>query len=131
MPAGSAWRSLAALHPAWLFSLWALGPRCRAWTWSWWAVATACRWSRRDSPQVTLNTLTHRSPWTLAVYPLHFQSVLPSCFQRNVFVFKAPSTDLRNIQLIFKIFFLSVSISIPVILILFCSWPIIESLELG
>lgn len=70
---------------------------------------------------------THnRSPWTLAVYPLHFQSVPPSCFQRNVFVFKAPSTDLRTIQLIFKIFFLSVSISIPVILILFCSWPIIE-----
>lgn len=154
VPAGSAWRSLAALHPAWLFSLWALGPRCRAWTWSWWAVATACRWSRRDSPQVTLNTLTrllftnktggggissyfthfivllvvkHSSLyfafketlwcnffWTALEQPFSMDvgclalSVLPSCFQRNVFVFKAPSTDLRTIQLIFNIFFLSV-----------------------
>ncbi|XP_029286388.1 f-BAR domain only protein 1 [Cottoperca gobio] len=51
VPAGSAWRSPAALHPAWLFSLWAPEPRWRAWTWSWWAAATACRWLRRDSPQ--------------------------------------------------------------------------------
>lgn len=63
VPAGSAWRFPAAPHPAWLFSLWAPGPRCRAWTWSWWAPATACRWSRRDLPQVSL--------WTVTVFVSH------------------------------------------------------------
>lgn len=75
--AGSAWRSPVALHPAWLSSLWALGPRCRAWTWSWWAVATACRWSRRDSPQVTLNTHT----WTYdIILLLHCMRIYPPLY---------------------------------------------------
>lgn len=64
VPAGSAWRSPAALHPAWLFSSWAPGPLCQAWTWSWWAAATACRWWRRDLPQVRLLFLS------VVVYPV-------------------------------------------------------------
>lgn len=54
-----------------------------------------------------------KCPWATVLLghwlfiPFTFSPVLPDCFQRNVFVFKAPSTDLRTIQLK-EFYFLSV-----------------------
>lgn len=76
-PAGSAWRPPAAPRPAWLFSSWALGRRCRARTWSWWEPDTACRWSRRDSPQVMLIVYVNSSRCE-HIHTSHFNGTMSS-----------------------------------------------------
>lgn len=89
VPAGSAWRFPAALHPAWLFSLWAPGPRCQAWTWSWWEAATACRWSRKDLPQVTLVFLY----WLKIGLHYHDTDIILCSVHLSSYVFKCASVD--------------------------------------